>query len=167
MSCSLAPSDQPIYPIVVIQIPDTHWSLMIITDEDTGRGMCCQAAFHRGSVSEWESTITLESIGVPSTITCVGGVQVGTVKAGDLERVRSILAQYRIEPELLNDGTIHGSYVCDLINLLKEGVIREDLRNKDVTMGHLRADLVQSKYMTSEAAEKGSVTPCICWKSNP
>ncbi|KAI0367429.1 hypothetical protein BV20DRAFT_902651, partial [Pilatotrama ljubarskyi] len=122
----------PSYPIVVAQYKNEyrgvgheaslHWALIVITDKESLSGPSFQAKNAEVDV-EWDvqwytrqgKTSLLDVCSTVRTL-CLGGVQVGSIKTADLDKLVEYLQSH--PPVPTTPGWCSRDYVLELLELL-------------------------------------------------
>ncbi|TBU41565.1 hypothetical protein BD309DRAFT_868066 [Dichomitus squalens] len=163
-------------PIVVAQYKDEyrgvgheadlHWALVVITDRATLSGPSFQA---QGAERESEYEVQWYARHAPASLydvcatvrtLCLGGVQVGAVRAADVGKLAEYLQSH--PPAPTHAGWSSRDYVLELLELLRPfKMLREDLQRLDVRRGRAGAESARGGWRGtgSGTVEVGDLLP--------
>ncbi|RDX51669.1 hypothetical protein OH76DRAFT_1346507 [Lentinus brumalis] len=186
----------PTCPIVVVQYKnefrgvgheaDLHWALVVITDRATLSGPSFQAYAqrrHTDDAQEYEyetqwyrrhAPASLFDVSATVRSLCLGGVQVGSVRAADVGKLMEYLASHPPMPS--HRGWCSRDYVLELLELLRPfKMLRPDLQGihlragagdrREVGVDDLLPDLQEVGRVTQESIFQEEFRPCVKYAS--
>jgi len=126
----------PSYPIVIAQYKRDdygvgseqylHWALIVMTSKEDLGGHCFQAVdrhYSDGQGTVWELNY-MAHVSLRNTQKCLGGVQIGSVKARKLDALITLIKAHSTIPQF--EGWNCRNWIVEVVELLKaEGWINE------------------------------------------
>jgi len=166
----------PSYPIVIAQYKrdeygvgdeeHLHWALIVIKSKDQLAGHCFQAIdrhYSDGRGTVWSPHYAPHA-SLEKTTKCLGGVQIGSVRARELDDLVAIIRHHPTAPKF--DGWNCRDWIIEVIELLRgKGWISEAFAGD-----HLQGN-PQSRYLiylrqasvNTEANSRDKFVPDILW----
>jgi hypothetical protein len=161
------------YPIVIAQYKrdeygvgneeELHWALIVITSRDNLQGHCFQAVdrnYSDGRGKVWAPHYAPKA-SLRKTTKCLGGVQIGSVKARNLDGLIELIQSHPTTPKF--DGWNCRDWILEVIELLgAKGWISEDFTSEGNTQTRYLRSLRQASANTVAKSKEG-FDPEVLW----